>query len=167
MEHHGYNVWLPDMPDTDLPELSKWLPFALENGKYDKETILIGHSCGASLVLSILENVEVRIKKAILVAGFIKPLIDEPDPILQDSYNWAKIKSNCEKFIIINSDNDPWGCDDKMGKLIADNVGGELIILHDGHMGSDKFNQPYKEFPLILKLLGYNFPNFPPTFTVV
>lgn len=153
LEEQGYNVWLPDMPDTNLPELSKWLPFALKNGTYNSDTVLIGHSCGVPLVFSILENIDVRIKKAILVAGFIKPLDDKPDPILQDSYNWEKIKNNCEKFIVINSDNDPWGCDDKMGELIADNVDGELIILHDGHMGSDKFNQPYKEFPLLLKII--------------
>jgi len=32
--------------------------------------------------------------------------------------------------------------------------GGTLIIRHgEGHMGSDKFNQPYREFPLLEKIL--------------
>ena len=31
---------------------------------------------------------------------------------------------------------------------------GKLIIMKgEGHMGSDKFRQPYKEFPFLLKLI--------------
>jgi hypothetical protein len=36
---------------------------------------------------------------------------------------------------------------------MAGKVGGKLIVMHDGHMGSSYFNQPYKEFPLILSLI--------------
>lgn len=54
----------------------------------------------------------------------------------------------------VKSDNDPWSCDDKQGKRMFDKLGGTLIVRHDeGHMGSDSFNQPYKEFPLIIKLV--------------
>jgi hypothetical protein len=34
-----------------------------------------------------------------------------------------------------------------------DNLGGMQIVLHEGHMGSTYYNQPYKEFPLLLKLI--------------
>lgn len=57
------------------------------------------------------------------------------------------------EIIFINSDNDPWGCDDKQGRKMFDKLGGTLIIRHDGHMGSEKFNQPYREFPLVVKLV--------------
>ncbi|KKR31773.1 MAG: hypothetical protein UT64_C0051G0004 [Candidatus Falkowbacteria bacterium GW2011_GWF2_39_8] len=34
-------------------------------------------------------------------------------------------------------------------------LGGMQIVLHgEGHMGSDKFNQPYKKFHLLEKLLS-------------
>ncbi len=56
-------------------------------------------------------------------------------------------------IVVINSDNDPWKCDDKQGKIMADNTGGKLIVLHEGHMGSLKFDQPYKEFPLLIDLI--------------
>ena len=153
LKNSGYNVWLPDLPDTDQPDLEKWFAFILHNGKFDNNTMLIGHSSGVPLILSILENIDVRIKKAVLVAGFIKPLGDTPQPILQKQYDWKKIQEHCEEFIVINSDNDPWGCDDKMGKLIADNVGGKFIILHDGHMGSETYNQTYETFPLLSELI--------------
>ena len=66
----------------------------------------------------------------------------------------CKIKSNVKDIIFINSDNDPWGCDDKEGYYMFENIGGTLIVRHgEGHMGSNDFNQPYKEFPLLEKLI--------------
>jgi predicted alpha/beta hydrolase family esterase len=74
--------------------------------------------------------------------------------IIKESYDWAKIKENCSKFVIINSDNDPWGADDKEGRFMADKLGGILIIpMGEGHMGSDYYGQPYKEFPLLEKMI--------------
>ena len=156
LEKIGYDVWLPQLPDTDNPDIKKWLPFALENRKYDQDSVLIGHSAGNPLILSILENLEVKVKLAILVAAFSEPndLDIEKEPILQDKYNWNKINNNCEHTIIINSDNDPWGCNDVAGLKIFKKLGGDLIIRHrQGHMGSDAFKQPYKKFPLLVSLV--------------
>lgn len=155
LQELGYTVWTPQLPDTDKPELKNWLPYALDNGMYDTESVLIGHSAGCPLMLSILENIEVKIKLAIFVSGFVENLTSgKTDPILQETYDWEKIKSHCEHFIFINSDNDPWKCDDKQGRIMFDNLGGELLIRHgEGHMGSVKFNQPYTEFPLLVKLI--------------
>ncbi len=154
LEKKTYEVWAPQLPDADKPDLKKLVPFVLKNGIFNEETILIGHSSGCPLILSILENIKVKISKAILVAGYARPLSNEPDSMLQKEYDWEKIRRNAKEIIFINSDNDPWGCNDKEGAYMAEKVGGKLIILHgEGHMGSDKFNQPYKEFPLLEKLL--------------
>ena len=51
----GYSVSIPELPDTDNPDLTKWLPRALQE-KFSEKTILIGHSSGCPLILSILEN---------------------------------------------------------------------------------------------------------------
>ena len=138
----------------------------LKNADFTNETIMIGHSSGCPLILSILEKISVRIKKAILVAGFARKLnkVDKPSlkklekavqPILQENYDWKKIKDHVKDIIFIHSDNDPWGCDDKEGLFMFRHLGGMLIIRHgEGHMGSDKFNQPYKEFPLLDRLLS-------------
>lgn len=155
LEKIGYEVWLPQFPDNNDPQLEKNLPFVLNNGKFTEETILVGHSAGCPLILSVLENIGIQVKQAILVAGFATPLPskDAANKILQESYDWEKIKQHVKDIIFINSVNDPWGCDDKQGRLMLDQLGGTLIINNDGHMGSDTFNQPYKEFPLLLKLI--------------
>jgi predicted alpha/beta hydrolase family esterase len=84
----------------------------------------------------------------------LKKLERAAEPILQEKYNWEKIKSHVKDIIFINSDNDPWGCNDAEGRFMFDLLGGTLIIKHgEGHMGSDMFHQPYKEFPLLVKLI--------------
>lgn len=155
LEARGYEVKVPQLPQADRPDLKNWLPAALDFN-FNEETILIGHSAGGPLVLSVLENIAVTIHKAILVAGFARPIGEkqEADPILQETYDWKKIKNNVKDLIFINSNNDPWGCDDKEGLYMWQNLGGTLILGEgESHMGSDKYNQPYTQFPLLEKLL--------------
>lgn len=155
LEKLGYEVWVPQLPDPDNPNINNWLPFVLNNKQFDEQSVLIGHSAGCPLVLSILEKIEVKIKLAIMVAAFYKPLDKlNKELILQSEYDWKKIKAHCSHSVIINSDNDPWGCDDKMGRDLFEKMGEDLIIRHsEGHMGSEKFNQPYREFPLLVNLV--------------
>jgi predicted alpha/beta hydrolase family esterase len=154
LEEKGYAVWLPALPNAKKPNLADWVPFILENGKLTEETVIIGHSAGAQVILSVLERLDGKIKKAILVSGYSKPLPKtQNDPKNQDSFDWEKIKGKAEEFIFINSDNDPWECTDMQGKIMADKLGGRVVVMHDGHMGSQMFNQPYKEFPLLAELI--------------
>ena len=151
----GYAVWLPQLPHNDKPDVKVTLPFILNNGVFSKETIIIGHSAGCALVLAVLQHIKVQIRQAILVAGYWREL---PPPgangALLQRYDFPTIKKHVCDIVYINSDNDPWGCDDLQGKEMFDRLGGTLILRHgEGHMGSDLFKQPYKTFPLLLKLV--------------
>lgn len=156
LEQKGYEVWLPQLPNDDKPNLAEWLPFVLEGGKFTAETVLIGHSAGAQLIPSILEKLSTPIKQAILVSGYAKALRATADAENSvDDFNWDVIKGKCNDWIFVNSDNDPWGCDDEQGRILQEHLGGKLIVLKgEGHMGSTTYNQPYKEFPLIVELVG-------------
>lgn len=150
-----YKVIIPQLPNTNDPKLHEQLGFSLKNISFNRDSILIGHSSGVPLILALLEKIDIKVMKSILVAGYttaLKTVPDDPKNI-KDSYDWNLIKKHCERFIIINADNDPWGADDKQGKKMHRNLGGKLIINHEGHMGSDSFNQPYKEFPSIIGLI--------------
>jgi len=154
LEKRGYEVWLPQLPGINNPQLEEVLPFVLKGGKFTDETVIIAHSAGCPLALSVLESINVKIKQAILVAGYSSPLPEGANGILQEKYDWEKIRNHIEDIVFIHSDNDPWGCNDKQGKRMFDKLGGTLIIKHgEGHMGSDSFNQPYQKFPLIITLV--------------
>ena len=153
LEEKGYQVITAELPDTNHPDLATWLPKALEE-QYTKDTIVIGHSAGSTLILALLEKLTVKIKQAILVAAFYQDLPEFAEPIIKSSYDWKKIQASIEDIIIVNSDNDSWGCTAEVGQDMINKIGGTLVIPHNqGHMGSDSFNQPYKEFPLLLKLI--------------
>jgi predicted alpha/beta hydrolase family esterase len=99
LEELGYEVWSPQLPKPDVPELKVQLPYVLEKGRFDEETVLVGHSAGCPLILSVLENIKVRVSRAVLVAGFSRNLRDGPNAILQERYDWEKIKRNVrDKF---------------------------------------------------------------------
>jgi len=151
-EKLGFKVSIPQMPDADCPMLSKWLPAGLKE-RYSKETVIVGHSAGAALILPLLESLSVRVAKAIMIAGYCEPVNSITD-ILPESYDWEKIKSHAKEFYFINSDDDPWHCDDKQGLKMFKHLGGTLILCHgQGHFGSAKFNKPLYKFPLLLSLI--------------
>lgn len=154
LEKNEYDVWVPRMPSVHHPTLKKWLPFILKNGFFSDETILIGHSAGTPLILSILESISVTIKKAILVSGFMEPLPGCANDLLKEQYDWKKIRNHAGNILCLNSDNDPWGCNDKQGRKIAKASHGKFIFMRgEGHMGSAAFHQPYRKFPSLLKLI--------------
>jgi len=157
LERKGYSVWLPQLPNAQKPNVKDWLAFILENEKINNKTVLIGHSAGAQIILSLLAKSDTKVKQAILVSGYAKPLPkDINSEMNKDEYDWEAIRGKAGQFIFINSDNDPWGYDDKQGKIMVEHLGGKLIVRHEGHMGSTKFNQPYKKFPLIVELIEQN-----------
>lgn len=156
LEEHGYTVWWPLLPNTDNPKFEETLNFVEQNlPAIDEETIFIGHSSGCPLILTLLQYVKVQTKQAILVSGYYQPIKDQNTSLLQkEEYDLAAIKKACKEIIIINSDNDPWGCNDKQARSAAEKLGAKFILAKgEGHMGSGTFNQPYREHELVKSLI--------------
>ena len=151
----GYTVWAPKLPNASKPNLSDWLPHVYKNGIFTRNTVIIGHSAGAQLALSLLEKIDKKIKQIILVSSYAEPLPKKAGVKNKRKFMWKKIKKRAESFIFINSDNDPWGCTDKQGRIMLNHLGGILITPKgQGHMGSTSYRQPYKKFPLLIKLVS-------------
>ena len=149
----GYEVSVPHYPEINHESINTFLAKVLANHEFDNDTVLVGHSSGAPLILSVLEALDVRVKLSVLVAGFSTQIGEEDSPILQSSYDWARIKQQSADFVFVNSVNDPWGCDDKQGRILFDNIGGTQIIKNDGHFGSQSQNLPYTRFPLVRDII--------------
>ncbi len=158
----GIKVWSPDLPNPDHPILKEWLQtiFANKDWVFNSESIMVGHSSGASLILRILEKLSksIKIDKAILVAAPIdKGVIAEyfilKEDITKDLFNFEKIRNSCKHFYFIYSDNDPYDCGERNGRILQEKLGGELIIKKgQGHFNLE-MGEKYREFPEILKLI--------------
>lgn len=155
LESKGYEVWWPLLPHTESPDLDETKSFIQAHMPLpDADTIIIGHSSACPLILDMLQSLTIKAKQVILVSGYYQSISDEANKMLPQSFDWEKISSNAAEIVCINSDNDPWGCDDKQARPAAEKLGTTFILAEgQGHMGSGTFNQPYREFALLKGLV--------------
>ena len=140
LEKLGYEVIVPDMPDTLHPKKEDWVK-TIEDFNPDKDSILIGHSLGGVAILRYLEMANKKIGKCIFIATPIKnlgPGYDGIENFLKSSFNWEKIREKAEKLVVFNQTEDP-AVPLKHGKDLASFINAELVIV-EGNDHFDKIN---------------------------
>jgi predicted alpha/beta hydrolase family esterase len=147
----GYAVERPHLPDLNIEPVATSLRRLLDGRGFDAGTVLVGHSAGAALLLALLEHLDAPVAQAVLVAGYATPPNTADEPVLQESYDWEKIRANAGDLVLVNSVHDPYGCDAEQGRAMFDRLGGTLVLRDDGHFGDG--DQPYPEFPLLERLV--------------
>jgi predicted alpha/beta hydrolase family esterase len=135
----GYAVDVPHYPGLNVDPIDTFLPTVLANHTFGADTVLVGHSGGAALLLALLQHLDVTVAQAILVAGYATEPNAGEEPVLQKHYDWAAIKEHVHELIFINSPADPYGCDDQQGRTMFDQLGGTLIIRNGGHYTDPTF----------------------------
>lgn len=131
LESAGFQVLVPEMPETDAPEFSRWLATLQKAaGAPDKELYLIGHSLGCVTIMRYLEALSEgeKIGGVIFVAGFTDDLkYQELKSFFKTPLDFAKIKSRAKHFVAIYSDNDPY-VPVKHAEILKEKFGAELIF---------------------------------------
>lgn len=155
----GYEVTVLDMPDSEEPILSKWLPFLQDAiGTPDEELLLVGHSLGNATIMRYLEtlNGNQQVGKVIMVAGFTDQLgFKELENFFDTRFDFDKIKSRSKHgFVVIQSDDDPF-VSGQYGTRFTQELGAKLIIKHGaGHMsGAVDAVDTCTELPEIIDVL--------------
>ncbi len=154
LEKLDCRVFVPKFPTPKNQSLQNWLKVFKEYEQYlDENSIVVGHSLGPTFLLSVLEDLKRPIKSAFFVAGFTG-LLDNAEfdelnkTFVTKEFDWAKIKNNCRKFHVVNSDNDPYVPLEK-GKSLAESLGTELTILKNaGHINKEA---GYTKFDFLLE----------------
>ena len=120
LEERGVKVTAFDMPETNAPEISKWVGFLNQNVKeIDEDTYFVSHSIGGQTILRFLEKLpeNIKIKGCVFVAGWFnlkeEASEDEEDreiarPWIETPIDFEKVKNHCDNFLAIFSDNDPY-----------------------------------------------------------
>jgi uncharacterized protein len=137
LRSRGYAVEVPHHPGINVEPIATFLPTVLEAHAYDEETVLVGHSGGAALLLAILERLDVVVAQAFLVAGYSTQPNASDEPVLRASYNWEAIRAHARDIYFLNSVEDEFGCDVEQGRAMFDHIGGTLIVRRDGHFVSE------------------------------
>lgn len=145
---------MPDLPDSDRPNIKKYNMFILgSDWEFNGETVIIGHSSGAVAILGLLPELPVRVDTCILVSAFRNNLgWKELDGLFEQPFNFEEIKNKSKRFILIYSDNDPY-CPLEHAEYLSQKLGAKLIVQKgQGHFNMEQGEQ-YREFPLILEIV--------------
>lgn len=148
------DVWacaLP-MPGGKDPLCEEWVKTIKREVQCDDEIYLVGHSLGVRAVLRYLEQLDGIIEGTVLVSGrFGKTKSDILHSFYEHPLDFEKIKTASKHFAVIHGDNDPnvpYGD----GKLLAENLGCELVTIPNGGHLSGKAQ--CFELPEVLQVLN-------------
>ena len=155
-EKLGHSVFVPKFPTPENQSVKNWCKELDKQAPiFGKDTIIIGHSCGATYLLHILETIKRPIAQSIFVSCFIDKLGYPEFDLLNKSFvehefNWEKIKKNAGKIDIFHGDNDPYIPLKYAEKISAKLEVSMQIIKNGGHLNSES---NYTKFPELLKVL--------------
>ncbi|MCF7834075.1 MAG: alpha/beta hydrolase [Candidatus Pacebacteria bacterium] len=165
-EKLGYEVQVPNMPDTEVPIIKKWVDTLTEIvGTPDINTYFIGHSIGCQAILRYLETINTPVGGAIFVAGWfnLENIEDEEAqeiarPWIEIPINLVKVKSILPKATLIISENDPYGCLEENQQKFSKVTTNEIVISNAGHFTSE---DGYIEIPEVIDELVRFMANLP------
>ncbi len=106
LEKQGHTVFCPDLPNTNEPTIAEQTQYVLDNAKIDENTIILGHSLGGVVAMNILQKINTRIAKLVLVDSFIRANFNDHDRAnVEKSFDWKldfeKIKNNTSKILML------------------------------------------------------------------
>lgn len=155
LEEKGYEVYLPELPQVWKPNLDRYWEF-LKDFDFNKETIIIGHSSGATTIFGLLNRLpnNIKIKLVISVAGFYKDGGWNCEGLFEEEHDWDKIKNQAENIVLYWSPNDPY-IKSEQTDYLANKLNVEPIVIENqGHFSVGTVGEKYRKFPELLELIN-------------
>ena len=155
LEAEGNRVFAPRFPTPEGQSFEAWLKIAQTALKdcVPANTVLIGHSIGASFVLRLAELTAKPYKAIYCICPFIQDLgLKDYDPLnstfIHHTFDWSHIKKHASKITCFAGDNDPY-VPLAYSSKVAKNAGSDLILIEKGgHLNAEA---GYREFPQLLE----------------
>ena len=146
-----YVVEIPHYPGLNRDPIETFLPTVLASHVFDRGTVLVGHSGGAALLLSVLEHIDVRWRRPFSSPAMrLRPTVTT-SPCCRPPTTGRRSRRTSATSYFVNSVRDPYGCDAEQGRRMFDKLGGTQIIRDEGHFGD--MDDPYPTFELLDRLI--------------
>ncbi|HLB66104.1 MAG TPA: alpha/beta fold hydrolase, partial [Candidatus Saccharimonadales bacterium] len=130
LEDVGGTVYVPDLPNTKKPDAKEQAEFVVKSAKFDKNTVLLGHSYGSVSALRVVESLKGPIKKLVLAGGFAEPGFLDRERNFEATTDWnfdfEKIKKNVEEVVILRADNDS-AVPRERADFLREKLGGTIV----------------------------------------
>ncbi len=150
----GHEVWVPDLPNANMPDLSVYNTFLLDSGYDFNDAVLIGHSSGAVAINALLQELDddIHARAAILLGVFRGDLGWQALKNVAIDFDFPKIKTKADTFIVMHSDNDP-NCPLEGAEWIAKQLDADFMLMPGmGHF-SETLDPRFQTFPELLDII--------------
>lgn len=106
LEARGHSVVALDLPNTDMPNVKEQAKYVLKQTTLNKDTVIVAHSLGGPVAFRVLEALEEKVAKVVLVDPVLRPEFndgDRPDVSASDSFefDFKKIKQASDEFVLL------------------------------------------------------------------
>lgn len=157
LEDDGHNVIVPTFPTPEDQDVDNWLDIFEDNLTNDpSNTVLIGHSIGATLMLNALFGAESAFKASIFVAPVLDKINNDEYDALNETFtsvefDWEDIMAHAGKTHIFYGEGDPYVPKEQAVELQRHLETKLTIIPRGGHLNSEA---GWTEFPHLLALIN-------------
>lgn len=155
LEERGHKVFAPQLPNTDKPTENEQVAYVFKHTKFDKNTVLFGHSLGSVVALKVIEKLKSPIAGLVIAGSFMdikrrKLLNQQPRPY-DSTFTWSfdirRIRRNCGFIKILAATNDS-SIPLETSRRVRKNLGGDY---QEATAKGDHFTATQE--PLILEAL--------------
>ena len=149
LSEKGYQVYAPQLPHTDSPDLTlnRRLIFA-GDFEFSPETIVIGHNSGAVLALKLLEMLPkgTHIDTAVAVSAY------QPADFM-DKIRTDMVRDKARRLVYVHGADDPIAPVDGARDL-AKQTGGRIVVVPDAQHFVDQPGLDNTRLPVLAEVLG-------------
>ncbi len=137
LEGKGHKVTVPDMPNSESPNVNEQVKFILKHQKFNENSVILGHSLGSVIALKVIEQLKKPIKKLVLAAGFIEPKFkDKLTAPFEKTFDWKfdfdKIKKNVRQIVILRDAKDH-AVQETQADRLKEKLDGDIIDFEAEH----------------------------------
>jgi predicted alpha/beta hydrolase family esterase len=162
----GFEVSVPQMPNTDEPKIKEWVDYLSKQVKNpDENTYFIGHSIGCQAIMRYLQTLpsDTKVGKCIFVAGWfnLDNLEDEgvqeiAAPWIHTPIHFNNVKEKMSSLTVFLSSNEPYNYIEENKICFEEKLKATVIILKNkGHFTEEDH---VTELPEVLKEMQHNKP---------
>jgi predicted alpha/beta hydrolase family esterase len=156
-EKDRHQVVVPQFPTPHHQTLEAWEAVAAQalHSWDPRETVLVGHSTGALLVLRLAEKAPLPYRAVFSVCPFASPLgSPQFDPLnesfIRRPFDWARVKAGASQITCFAGDNDPY-VPLSYSKDVAREADAVMVVIEKGgHLNAES---GYRQFPQLLDLI--------------
>lgn len=159
LEKKGFEVIIPEMPNTSEPKINEWVSHLKKNvGKLNPETYFVGHSMGCQTIMRYLEKEDYngKIEKIVFVAGWFKLGNLEDEEVAEIAKPWTntpidfnKVRQKINQLTVILSSNEPYNYLEENAEIFKEKLGAKIILeKNKGHFTED---DGVKSLPILIE----------------